>query len=107
MIPCTCAGTRRDYHPDMLVQLADGRRLLAELKHLFEMATTLSQAKHAAAWHWCTAHGAALLITDLSVAHVQLMRRTIPRKQSPCSTPGWPSRHCHGLKSTRCSSAPA
>ena len=62
----------------MLVQLADGRRLLVELKHLFEMATALSQAKHAAAWHWCTAHGSALLITDLSVAHVQLMRRTIP-----------------------------
>jgi hypothetical protein len=78
VIPYTCAGTRRDYHPDVLVQLADGRRLLAELKHLFEMATTLSQAKHAAAWHWCTAHGAGLLITDLSVTHTQLMQRTIP-----------------------------
>ena len=78
MIPCTCAGTRRDYHPDMLVQLADGRRLLVELKHLFEMATTLSQAKHAAAWDWCTAHGAGLLITDLSVTQTQLMQRTIP-----------------------------
>jgi hypothetical protein len=78
VIPYTCAGTRRDYHPDVLVQLADGRRLLAELKHLFEMATTLSQAKHAAAWHWCTAHGAGLLITDLSVTHTQLTQRTIP-----------------------------
>ena len=107
VIPYTCAGTRRDYHPDVLVQLADGRRLLAELKHLFEMATTLSQAKHAAAWHWCTAHGAGLLITDLSVTHTQLMQRTIPRKPSPCSPPGWLSRHCHGLKSTPCSSAPA
>lgn len=78
VIPYTCAGTRRDYHPDVLVQLADGRRLLAELKHLFEMATTLSQAKHAAVWHWCRAHGAGLLITDLSVTHTQLMQRTIP-----------------------------
>jgi hypothetical protein len=78
VIPYTCAGTRRDYHPDVLVQLADGRRLLAEMKHLFEMATTLSQAKHAAAWHWCTAHGAGLLITDLSVTQTQLMQRTIP-----------------------------
>ena len=77
VIPYTCAGTRRDYHPDVLVQLADGRRLLAEMKHLFEMATTLSQAKHAAAWHWCRAHGAGLLITDLSVTHTQLMQRTI------------------------------
>jgi TnsA-like endonuclease N terminal/Sigma-70, region 4 len=78
VIPYTCAGTRREYHPDVLVQLADGRRLLAELKHLFEMATALSQAKHAAAWHWCRAHGAGLLITDLSVTHTQLMQRTIP-----------------------------
>ena len=78
VIPYTCAGTRRDYHPDVLVQLADGRRLLAEIKHLFEMATALSQAKHAAAWHWCPAHGAGLLITDMSVTHTQLMQRTIP-----------------------------
>src|SRR5262249_9092951 len=78
VIPYTCAGTRRDYHPDVLVQLADGRRLVAEMKHLFEMATTVSQAKHAAAWHWCRAHGAGLLITDLSVTHTQLMQRTIP-----------------------------
>lgn len=78
VIPYTCAGTRRDYHPDVLVQLADGRRLLAEMKHLFEMATTLSQAKHAAAWHWCRAHGAGLLITDLSITHTQLMQLTIP-----------------------------
>jgi len=78
VIPYTCAGTRRDYHPDALVQLADGRRLLAEMKHLFEMATAMSQAKHAAAWHWCRAHGAGLLITDLSVTHTQLMQRTIP-----------------------------
>ena len=78
VIPYTCAGTRRNYHPDVLVQLADGRRLLAEMKHLFEMATGLSQAKHAAAWHWCRAHGAGLLITDLSVTHTQLMQRTIP-----------------------------
>ena len=78
VIPYTCAGTRRDYHPDVLVQVADGRRLLAEMKHLFEMATALSQAKHAAAWRWCTAHGAGLLITDLSVTHTQLLQRTIP-----------------------------
>jgi hypothetical protein len=49
VIPYTYAGIRRDYHPDVLVQFADGRRLLAEMKHLFEMATGLSQAKHAAA----------------------------------------------------------
>jgi hypothetical protein len=78
IIPYTYAGTGRDYHPDVLVQLADGRRLLAEMKHLFEMATGLSQAKHAAAWRWCTAHGAGLLITDLTVTHTQLMQRTIP-----------------------------
>jgi hypothetical protein len=42
VIQYTCAGTRRDYHPDALVQLADGRRLLAELKHLFKMATALT-----------------------------------------------------------------
>ncbi len=100
MIPYTCAGTRRDYHPDVLVQLADGRRLLAELKHLFEMATALSQAKHAAAWHWCRTHGAGLLITDLSVTHTQLLQRTIPPEtvavftarlaQSPLP---WPEAH--------------
>jgi hypothetical protein len=78
VIPYTYAGIRRDYHPDVLVQFADGRRLLAEMKHLFEMATGLSQAKHAAAWHWCRAHGAGLLITDLTVTHTELMRRTIP-----------------------------
>jgi hypothetical protein len=78
VIPYTFAGSRRDYHPDVLVQLADGRRLLAELKHLFEMATALTQAKQAAAWRWCTVHGAGLLITDLTVTHTQLMQRTIP-----------------------------
>jgi hypothetical protein len=78
IIPYTYAGTWRDYHPDVLVQLADGRRLLAEMKHLFEMATGLSQAKHAAAWRWCTAHGAGLVITDLSVTHTELMEWTIP-----------------------------
>jgi hypothetical protein len=78
VIPYTFAGSRRDYHPDVLVQLADGRRLLAELKHLFEMATALTQAKQAAAWRWCTVHGAGLLITDLNVTHTQLMQRTIP-----------------------------
>jgi hypothetical protein len=105
VIPYTCAGTRRDYHPDVLVQLADGRRLLAELKHLFEMATALSQAKHAAAWHWCRAHRAGLLITDLSVTHTQLMQRTIPPEtvaafdarlsQSPLP---WPEVHALQLR---------
>jgi hypothetical protein len=100
VIPYTCAGTRRDYHPDVLVQLADGRRLLAEMKHLFEMATALSQAKHAAAWHWCRAHGTGLLISDLGVTHTQLMQRTIPPEtvaaftarlaQSPLT---WPEVH--------------
>ena len=78
IIPYTFAGIRRDYHPDVLVQLNDGRRLLAELKHLFEMATALSQAKHAAAWRWCSLHRAGLLITDLRITHTQLMQRTIP-----------------------------
>ncbi len=78
VVPYTFAGSRRDYHPDVLVQLTDGRRLLAELKHLFEMATALTQAKQAAAWRWCTVHGAGLLITDLHVTHTQLMQRTIP-----------------------------
>ena len=100
IIPYTFAGTRRDYHPDVLVQLADGRRLLAELKHLFEMATALSQAKHAAAWCWCTDHRAGLLITDLRVTHTQLVQRTVPPQtvavfaarlaQSPLS---WPEVH--------------
>jgi hypothetical protein len=67
---CRCASCG-------LVQLADGRRLLAELKHLFEMATALTQAKHAAAWRWCTAHGAGLLITDLHLTP-QLRQRAIP-----------------------------
>lgn len=78
VIPYTFAGTRRAYHPDVLVQLADGRRLLAEMKHLFEMATALSQAKQAAAWYWSSVHGAGLLITDLRVTHTQLMQRTVP-----------------------------
>jgi hypothetical protein len=107
VIPYIFAGAWRDYHPDVLVQLADGRRLLVELKHLFEMAIALTQAKHAAAWRWCTAHGTGLLITDLRDTHIELMRRAIPRKRSLCSPPGSPSRRCLGLKSTRCSSAPA
>jgi hypothetical protein len=68
---CRCASCG-------LVQLAGGRRLLAELKHLFEMATALTQAKHAAAWRWCTAHGTGLLITDLRDTHIELMQRAIP-----------------------------
>jgi hypothetical protein len=93
-------GTPRAYHPDVLVQLTDGRRLLAEIKHLFEMATALSQAKQAAAWHWCSIHGAGLLLTDLSVTHTQLMQRTVPSQtvsvfavrlaQSPLQ---WPEVH--------------
>ena len=77
VIPYIFAGAWRDYHPDVLVQLADGRRLLAELKHLFEMAIALTQAKHAAAWRWCTAHGTGLLITDLRDTHIELMQRAI------------------------------
>jgi hypothetical protein len=77
VIPYTFAGTRRDYHPDVLVQLTNGRRLLAEIKHLFEMATALNQAKQAAAWRWCSLHGAGLLITDLRVTHAQLTQRTV------------------------------
>jgi hypothetical protein len=107
VIPYIFDGSWRDYHPDVLVQLADGRRLLAELKHLFEMAIALTQAKHAAAWRWCTAHGTGLLITDLRDTHIELMQRAIAPQASPCSPPGWPSRRCPGLKSTRCSSAPA
>jgi hypothetical protein len=84
----------------VLVQLADGRRLLAELKHLFEMATALSQAKHTAAWHWCRLHRAGLLITDLRVTETQLMQWTVPPQtvavfaarlaQSPLT---WPEVH--------------
>jgi len=100
LIPYTFAGTRRTYHPDALVQLADGRRLLVEIKHLFEMATALNQAKHAAASRWCDMHGAGLLITDLRVTHTQLMQLTVPSQtvamfaarlaQSPLQ---WPEVH--------------
>jgi hypothetical protein len=101
-IPYTLAPTPHAYHPDVLVQLADGRRLLAEIKHLFEMATALSQAKHAAAWHRCSVHGVGLLITDLCVTHTQLMQRTVPSQtvavRRPAGPVAAPMRHHRGCR---------
>jgi hypothetical protein len=78
VIPYTFGGSGRDYHPDVLVQLTDGRRLLVEVKHLFEMASAVNQAKQAAARGWCDCHGAGLLITDLRVTHAQLTQWPVP-----------------------------
>lgn len=58
------AGTPRIYYPDVLVQLEDGRVVVAELKPRFQMALRENLAKWRAAILYCRPRGWGFLVTD-------------------------------------------
>jgi hypothetical protein len=76
-IPYEFAEANRVYYPDVLIQLADKRRLLVEIKPAFEMTHAINQAKWSAARDWCRRSGVGLLITDVRTTYEQLRRREV------------------------------
>jgi hypothetical protein len=77
IIPYEFAGANRVYHPDVLIQLGDQRRILVEIKPAFEMTHAINQAKWSAARDWCRRNGVGLLITDVRTTHEQLLDRQV------------------------------
>ena len=52
----------RNYLPDFLVELADGRRILVEVKPSKKLGHAQVKKKLAAAQSWCNEHGIALQV---------------------------------------------
>jgi hypothetical protein len=52
------------YVPDVYVELADGRRLVIEVKPVIEMGMADQIEKWNAACRWCIRHGVGFLVTD-------------------------------------------
>jgi hypothetical protein len=63
-IPLVIDGAQRRYHPDVLVVLADGRSILAELKPRLQWALFDNLRKWAALADYCRQHGYGMFIGD-------------------------------------------
>lgn len=60
-------GRARLYFPDLLVELADGQRLLMEVKPVRDFPVARNLAKFAAAEAWAHSYGYGFIVTDLRV----------------------------------------
>lgn len=65
-LPYFCEGNRCTYIPDVLVLLADGRKILLEIKPESRLESPRVQAKHAAAQAFCRNKGMFFLVVTES-----------------------------------------
>ncbi|MFJ2191682.1 TnsA endonuclease N-terminal domain-containing protein [Kitasatospora sp. NPDC087861] len=82
-IPYTHDHRNRTYYPDLLAVTTDGRCILIEVKPLYEMATSINQAKHQALYAWCRRQGWGLLTTDGHRTRSLLGTRTVDPRLAP------------------------
>jgi hypothetical protein len=68
------SGKVRNYYPDFLVELADGKKILVEVKPQNKLTQARVKKKLAAAQVWCSEHGASLqVITEVELVSMGLL----------------------------------
>jgi hypothetical protein len=71
-------GQTRNYYPDVLVYLNDGRCVVIEIKPVFYMALWKNVVKYESLRGFCNKHGLGCLMTDGRVAYGELYNTDIP-----------------------------
>jgi hypothetical protein len=78
VVPADPESVWSNYHPDVLVQLRDGRSVLVEVKPVNEMAVHDNVLTYAALHRFCLQHGAGWLVTDGRDTLAGLLRTPLP-----------------------------
>jgi hypothetical protein len=78
VVPADPESAWSNYHPDVLVQLPDDRRVLVEVKPADEMAVYGNILTYVALHRFSLQHGVGWLVTDGRVTLTDLLRTTVP-----------------------------
>lgn len=79
-IPYELDGISRTYYPDVFFILEDGRGVVVEIKHRYQMALYENLAKWTALRKFCVQNGWGLLITDGTRAIQKLQQHEVPKE---------------------------
>jgi hypothetical protein len=77
-IEYTLDGQIRNYYPDVLTYLNDGRGVVIEIKPVFHMALWKNVVKYESLRGFCNKHGLGCLMTDGRVTYGELYNTDIP-----------------------------
>jgi hypothetical protein len=69
------SGKLRKYWPDFLVEYADGKKCLVEIKPKRKLDNAIVKKKLAAATQWCSEHGVTLeIVTEVELKALGLLK---------------------------------
>jgi hypothetical protein len=77
-IPYRLDGAPRNYYPDVLIGMADGRGVVTEIKPNFRFGVLSNLLKWVALWEYCIRCGYGMFVGDRRHSIQQVMARPIP-----------------------------